>query len=181
MVSEDSDFFRAHPDYVLSVPGRRKSYGRNQYVLDFSREEIVNAIYLQMEKVLSQAKVSYVKWDMNRYMTEVYSHALPSKEQGTVMHRYILGVYSLYERLLARFPHILFESCASGGARFDAGMLYYAPQCWTSDDTDAVERLKIQYGTSMVYPLSSMGAHVSLHDALPICHTKPSEFPPDTY
>lgn len=161
MVSEDSDFFRAHPDYVLSVPGRRKSYGRNQYVLDFSREEIVNAIYLQMEKVLSQAKVSYVKWDMNRYMTEVYSHALPSKEQGTVMHRYILGVYSLYERLLARFPHILFESCASGGARFDAGMLYYAPQCWTSDDTDAVERLKIQYGTSMLYPLSSMGAHVS--------------------
>lgn len=161
MVNEDSDLFRNHPEYVLSVPGRRKSYGRNQYVLDFSREEVVDAIYLQMEKVLSQAKVSYVKWDMNRCMTEVYSHALPPKEQGMVMHRYILGVYSLYERLLGKFPHILFESCASGGARFDAGMLYYAPQCWTSDDTDAVERLKIQYGTSMVYPLSSIGTHVS--------------------
>ncbi|MEE0672730.1 MAG: alpha-galactosidase, partial [Enterocloster sp.] len=103
----------------------------------------------------------YVKWDMNRNITEAYGASLGADQQGEFFHRYILGVYSLYERLIAEFPEILFESCASGGARFDAGMLYYAPQCWASDDTDAVERIKIQYGTSMVYPVASMGAHVS--------------------
>ena len=114
-----------------------------------------------MVKILSEAPISYVKWDMNRAMSEVYSLTTPSHEQGKVMHRYILGVYDLYDRLTTAFPKILFESCASGGARFDPGMLYYAPQAWTSDDTDAVERLKIQYGTSLVYPISSMGSHVS--------------------
>lgn len=161
MVNKDSNLYRKHPDWIISTPNRRVSHGRNQYVLDFSRKEVVDYIYDMMAKTLREAKVSYVKWDMNRNITECYSNALESERQGEVMHRYILGVYDLYERLTTEFPHILFESCASGGGRFDPGMLYYAPQGWTSDDTDAIERLKIQYGTSMVYPLSSMGAHVS--------------------
>ena len=114
-----------------------------------------------MAALLREAKISYIKWDMNRYITECYCAALPADQQGEVFHRYILGVYDLYERLISEFPHVLFESCASGGARFDPGMLYYAPQAWTSDDTDAIERLKIQYGTSYCYPVSSMGSHVS--------------------
>lgn len=114
-----------------------------------------------LEKLLSESPISYIKWDMNRSLTDVYSAVLPAERQGTVFHNYVLGVYRLYERLTSRFPEVLFESCASGGARFDPGMLYYAPQGWISDDTDAVERLKIQYGTSIVYPLSCMGSHVS--------------------
>lgn len=161
MVNKDSDLYRAHPDWIIRAPGRRESHGRNQYVLDFSRPEVVDCIYGQMEALLSGADISYVKWDMNRSITEPYSGALPPERQGELFHRYILGVYSLYERLTARFPHVLFESCASGGGRFDPGMLYYAPQGWASDDSDAVERLKIQYGTSYCYPLSSIGAHVS--------------------
>ena len=161
MINKESRLYKEHPDWVLSTPGRRMSPGRNQFVLDFSREDVVNGIYSQLENVFQDAPVSYVKWDMNRSMTEVYSQAASPEEQGAIMHKYILGVYKLYEKLIARFPDILFESCASGGSRFDPGMLYYAPQCWASDDTDAVERLKIQYGTSMVYPLSSIGAHVS--------------------
>jgi len=161
MVSKASELYRTHPDWVLHVPNRRMSHGRNQLVLDFSRQEVVDHIYGLMAKVLQEAPISYVKWDMNRYMTEVGSLELPSDRQREVAHRYILGVYSLYERLTSEFPHVLFESCAGGGSRFDPGMLHYAPQGWTSDDTDAVERLKIQYGTSMVYPISSMGAHVS--------------------
>lgn len=158
MVNKDSDLYRSHPEWVLSVPHRYMSHGRNQYVLDFSRRDVVDYIYSMLEKVFTEGEVSYVKWDMNRTMSEVYSCVT---DPGEVYHRYILGVYDLYERLIQRFPDILFESCASGGGRFDPGMLYYAPQCWTSDDTDAVERLKIQYGTSYVYPLSSMGSHVS--------------------
>ena len=161
MVSEDSELFRAHPDWRLSVPGRTPGQSRNQYVLDFSRPEVVEAIGNMMEKVLSDAPVSYVKWDMNRYLSDVFSHSAPAEGQGMVFHKYVLGVYRLYERLTARFPQILFESCSGGGSRFDAGMLYYAPQTWTSDDSDAVERLKIQYGTSMAYPVISMGSHVS--------------------
>lgn len=161
MANMDSDLYRAHPDWILSTPGRKPSHGRHQFVLDFSREDVVDYIYGLMEKVLRESPISYVKWDMNRCMSEVYSHACDAQHQGTVMHKYILGVYHLYDRLTKAFPEILFESCASGGARFDPGLLYYAPQCWTSDDTDAIERLKIQYGTSMVYPVSSMGAHVS--------------------
>jgi len=121
----------------------------------------VEYIFGLMDKILSEAAISYVKWDMNRYITECYSLGLSAQEQGMVYHKYILGVYSLYEKLLAKHPDVLFESCSSGGARFDPGMLYYAPQAWTSDDTDAYERIKIQYGTSYVYPISSMGAHVS--------------------
>ena len=161
MVNADSDLFRSHPDWIISTPERFASPSRHQHVLNFSRTEVVDYVYGLIAKVLSQAKISYIKWDMNRYITECYSVGLPASRQGEVFHRYILGVYSLYERLTSQFPHVLFESCASGGARFDPGMLYYAPQTWTSDNTDAAERVKIQYGTSLVYPICSMGAHVS--------------------
>lgn len=161
MVNKDSDLFRSHPDWILSAPGRFQSHGRFQYVLDFSRSEVVDEIHRMISKVIREAKISYIKWDMNRYITECYSQTAESARQGEVMHRYILGVYDLYTRLREEFPEILFESCSSGGARFDPGMLYFAPQTWTSDDTDAAERMKIQYGTSFVYPVSSMGAHVS--------------------
>lgn len=160
-VNKDSELYRKHPDWIISTPGRRASASRNQYVLDFSRREVVDHIYAMMEDVLHSAKISYVKWDMNRYITECYSLGLDAQNQGKTFHKYMQGVYDLYSRLIERFPHILFESCSSGGARFDPGMLYYAPQTWTSDDTDAVERLMIQYGTSLVYPLSTIGAHVS--------------------
>ncbi len=161
MVNRDSDLYRSHPDWIIQTPGRPSSHGRFQYVLDFSRKEVVDFLYNRMEEVISQGELSYVKWDMNRSITECYSAAFPPDRQGEIFHRYILGVYDLYERLTSRFPQVLFESCASGGARFDPGMLYYAPQAWTSDDTDACERLKIQYGSSYVYPVSSMGSHVS--------------------
>lgn len=161
MVNKDSVLYRTHPDWLLCVPNRTPSPSRNQYVLDMTREEVIDYLFKAMEKILDNAKISYVKWDMNRYITECYSTVIPAREQGKVLHKYILGVYRLYEKLTTRFPAVLFESCSSGGARFDPGMLYYAPQTWTSDDTDAMERIKIQYGTSYVYPLSSMGAHVS--------------------
>ena len=162
MVNKDSDLYRAHPDWILHAPQRASCHGRNQYVLDFSRKEVVDCIYDMMYKILSESKISYIKWDMNRSITECYSVALPADRQGEVFHRYILGVYDLYDRLTTAFPQILFESCASGGGRFDPGMLYYAPQGWISDDTDAAERVRIQYGTSMCYPISSMGSHVSV-------------------
>ncbi len=161
MVNKDSDLYRAHPDWLIGVPGRMESHARHQYVLDFSRKEVVDYIHEMIAKVIRESSISYIKWDMNRYMTEPYSRGAEPSQQGKVMHKYILGVYDLYTRLTTEFPDILFESCASGGARFDPGMLYFAPQTWTSDDTDANERTKIQYGTSMVYPLVSMGSHVS--------------------
>ncbi|WP_294581387.1 alpha-galactosidase [uncultured Thomasclavelia sp.] len=161
MVSYDSNLYRQHPNWLLKTPDRRLSHGRNQYVLDFSNPEVVTYIYDLMVKIIEEAQLDYIKWDMNRSMSEVYSSSHSNHDQGRVMHEYILGVYQLYERLIQRFPRILFESCASGGGRFDPGMLYYAPQAWASDDSDAIERLKIQYGTSLVYPLSSIGSHVS--------------------
>ena len=161
MVSEDSDLYRAHPDWAMSIPGRKPVRARNQLVLDFSREDVRAEVFGQICRVLDSANIEYIKWDMNRYMTEPYSLGLDPARQGETMHRYMLGVYDLYTRLTTEFPEILFESCASGGGRFDPGMLYYAPQAWTSDDTDAVERVKIQYGSSYCYPVSSMGSHVS--------------------
>lgn len=161
MVNKNSDLYRAHPDWLLSTPERYESMCRTQHILDYSRKEVVDYIFEMLDKIISESKISYIKWDMNRYMTECYSRAVAAELQGTIMHKYILGVYALYERLTSKYPDILFESCASGGARFDPGMLYYAPQGWCSDDTDAAERMKIQYGTSMVYPVRSMGAHVS--------------------
>lgn len=161
MVNKDSELYRSHPDWIIHDPNRKPSHTRNQYTLDFSKDEVVDHIYNQIEKLLSDYNISYVKWDMNRYITECYSKDKGANLQGTVYHKYILNVYKLYDKLTTRFPNILFESCSSGGARFDPGMLYYAPQTWTSDNTDAMERIKIQYGSSLVYPLISMGSHVS--------------------
>ena len=171
MVNKDSDLYRSHPDWIIHTPDRFDCHGRHQYVLDYSNPDVVDYIYEMIAKVLNGSKISYIKWDMNRYMTGPYSTAdwackntdpsWSAMRQGEMMHRYILGVYTLYEKLTGTFPEILFESCASGGARFDAGMLFWAPQAWCSDDSDAAERLKIQYGTSYVYPVVSMGAHVS--------------------
>ncbi len=162
MVNEDSDLFRKHPDWVLSVPGRDRSLGRHQMVLDMSRDEVWDYLYERMNSVISEGKLDYVKWDMNRTISECFSIGTPADEQGKVYHKYILNVYRLYERLIADFPSLLFESCSSGGCRFDAGIMYYAPQTWGSDDTDAIERLKIQYGTSYGYPVSAIGSHVSV-------------------
>ncbi len=171
MVNEDSDLFSLHPEWRLETPGRKVSAGRHQYVLDMANPEVVDYLYEMMSPVLSH--LDYVKWDMNRSLSEVYSRAYPKEKQGEIYHRHILGVYDLYDRLTKAFPKILFESCASGGGRFDGGMLYYAPQAWVSDNTDAVERLKIQYGSSLVYPLSSFGAHVSASPNHQLHHETP--------
>ncbi|HDP79419.1 MAG TPA: alpha-galactosidase [Spirochaetes bacterium] len=161
MVSADSDLYRAHPDWCLHVPGRRRTEARNQLVLDLSRDEVCEWLIAELSRVFSSADIGYVKWDMNRNMTEIYSEALSPERQGEVAHRYMLGLYRVMDALNRAFPDILFESCSGGGGRFDPGMLYYMPQTWTSDDTDAVERLKIQYGTGIVYPPVTIGAHVS--------------------
>jgi alpha-galactosidase len=161
MVSERSELFAAHSDWAIGIPGRPRTEGRQQLVLDLSRPQIVHHLFGVLSDVLGSGPISYVKWDMNRWISEPWSPARPADGQGEFFHRYILGVYDLYERLTRAFPEILFESCAGGGGRFDAGLLAYAPQTWTSDDTDAIERLPIQWGTSLAYPLSSMGAHVS--------------------
>lgn len=162
MVNMDSDMYRTHPEWMLSTPGRSMCHGRNQYVLNFANPDVVDNIYQQMAAVLASANIAYIKWDMNRYMTEAFDATRSAEHQGEVFHRYILGMYELNERLLATFPDLIIEGCASGGGRFDLGMLHYCPQIWASDDTDAVERMRIQYGTSMFYPLSSIGAHVSM-------------------
>ena len=161
MINKDSDLYRAHPDWLIHVPNRRLSHGRNQFILDYSRQEVRDAVYEMLVNILTNAPISYIKWDMNRNMTEIGSAGLPKERQKETAHRYILGLYELLERITQRFPQILFESCASGGGRFDPGMLYYMPQTWASDNSDAIERLKIQYGTSLAYPLSAIGAHVS--------------------
>lgn len=161
MVNKNSKLYEEHPDWLMVDPKRYASPSRHQFILDYSRKEVVDGIFAMLDKVISESKISYIKWDMNRYITECYSNGTPAEDQGKVMHRYVLGVYDLYTRLTQKYPDILFESCSSGGARFDPGILYFAPQTWTSDDTDAVERYKIQYGTSFFYPVSSMGAHVS--------------------
>lgn len=161
MVSPNSDLYRVHPDWILASMEKENSLGRFQYVLDYSKKEVRDYIYSMLEKVLKESRISYIKWDMNRSLSEVFSSGKNREEQGKVRHQHVLGIYEMYERLTTNFPEILFEFCASGGGRFDPGMLYYSPQGWTSDNTDAVERLKIQYGTSFVYPVSSMGSHVS--------------------
>lgn len=162
MVSPDSELFRAHPDWAIRIPGRNITQSRAQYVLDMGRAEVADAVYKMVYDILKSADISYVKWDMNRQLTTLGSAALDSDRQGELMHRYMLGVYRLQERLVTDFPELLLENCSGGGARFDAGMLYYSPQIWTSDDTDAIERLTIQEGTALVYPVSCMGAHVSV-------------------
>ncbi len=161
MVNEDSNLYRAHPDWALGAPGRPQTRSRCQLVLDFSRQEVRDCVYGSIKKVLDSADISYIKWDMNRSLTDVFSAALPAARQGEVLHRYVLGVYEVLDRLRKDFPHVLIEGCAGGGGRFDLGMLYYTPQIWCSDNTDAVDRLSIQYGTSFCYPVSAMGSHVS--------------------
>ncbi|MDE7454874.1 MAG: alpha-galactosidase, partial [Clostridia bacterium] len=161
MISENSDLYRTHPEWAIQKQGCEPARMRNQLVLDFTRSEVVDYVYTLIANILQSNDISYVKWDMNRYVTECYSASLPSNRQGEFFHRYVLGVYALASRLTQSFPKVFFEGCASGGGRFDAGMLYYFPQIWTSDDTDAYERAKIQWGTSMCYPLSSMSCHVS--------------------
>ncbi len=159
MVSEDSDLYRQHPDWALCFPGRGPVRSRNQLVLDFSREDVRNNIFEQICKVIDQGNVEYIKWDMNRSLSDLWS---ASRASGAVLHNYMLGVYDFAEKLITKYPYILLETCSSGGGRFDAGMLYYSPQIWCSDNTDALDRIKIQYGTSFFYPISSMGAHVSV-------------------
>ena len=161
MISPDSDLYRAHPDWAIAIPGRVATESRQQYVLDLSRREVVDYVYESVAKILRSANIEYVKWDMNRQLTDIGSIELPADRQGELYHRYVLAVYELQDRLTREFPHLLLENCSGGGARFDPGMLYFSPQIWCSDDTDAIERLEIQEGTALIYPLSTMGAHVS--------------------
>ncbi len=161
MVSEDSELYRQHPDWALRVPNRPPTLGRSQLVLDYTRKDVRDAIYAALCKVLRSADIRYIKWDFNRSLSDVWSAALPADRQGEVYHRYILGLYEMLERFHQDFPDLLIEGCSGGGGRFDAGMLYYTPQIWCSDNTDAIDRLRIHYGTSFCYPVSSMGSHVS--------------------
>ena len=161
MISPDSKLYEAHPDWAIQIPGRVGSLCRNQYVLDLTRKEVRDYAYGCVASILRSANIEYVKWDMNRQLSDIGSYGLPADRQGELYHRYVLAVYEMQERLVTEFPHLLLENCSGGGARFDPGMLYYSPQIWCSDDTDAVERLKIQESTAMIYPLSTMGAHVS--------------------
>lgn len=161
MISPDSELYRKHPDWAFAVPERTATLSRNQYVLDLSRKEVRDYVYECVHNVISSANIEYVKWDMNRQLTDIGSVEFTEDRQGELAHRYVLGVYELQERLVNDFPDLLLENCSGGGARFDPGMLYYSPQIWCSDDTDAIERLSIQEGTELIYPLSTMGAHVS--------------------
>ena len=161
MISEDSDIFRAHPDYAIGKPGRPRCYSRTQYMMDLTRADVRDYIVNSVNKVLAENDIDYVKWDYNRNVTDAFSVELAPEKQMEFAHRYVLGVYDLFERIVKANPNVFFEGCSGGGARFDGGVLAYFPQIWTSDDSDAEERTRIQYGTSIVYPLSAMSAHVS--------------------
>ena len=161
MISPKSQLYKKHPDWCLHVPGRKRRMARSQLVLDMSRPEIRNYLFETIGKALEEARVDYVKWDMNRSLSEVGNRILPPQKQGELYHRYVMGVYDLMDRLNRRFPRVLFEGCSGGGARFDLGVLSYHPQIWTSDNTDGLERLFIQYATSFAYPPIAMGAHIS--------------------
>ena len=162
MVCPDSDLFLAHPDWAIQVPDRENTTLRWQYVLDITRPEVLEYVLVSVRDVLKSANIEYVKWDMNRALCNIGSKDLPADRIGEFFHRYVLAVYELQGRLVTEFPDLLLENCSSGGGRFDPGMLYFSPQIWCSDDTDAIERLKIQEGTALIYPLSSIGAHVSV-------------------
>lgn len=161
MISPDSDLYRAHPDWCLHAAGRDRTEARHQLILDMSRREVQDNVIQAVSAVLRAAPIAYVKWDMNRNMMEGFSAALPPERRMETQHRYMLGLYRVLETITSAFPEVLFESCSGGGGRFDCGILCYMPQTWTSDDTDASERIAIQYGTSLLYPCSAMGAHVS--------------------
>ncbi len=175
MISPDSDLYRAHPDWCIHIDGRPRSEGRNQLILDLGRQEVCDYLYDSISAILRDGSIKYVKWDFNRNMTEVGSAALPADRQKETTHRCYLGLYSLLERLTNDYKDVLFESCSGGGGRFDAGMLYYMPQVWTSDNSDAIERLRIQYGTSLCYPMSAMSAHVSASPNHQTAHVTPYE------
>ena len=160
MISPDSDLYREHPDWAIGIPNRTGTLIRNQYVLDLSRREVIERVYGMIHDVLASANIAYVKWDMNRALSDIAGAELPADRQGELMHRYVLGLYEMQERLITDFPGLLLENCSGGGGRYDPGMLYYSPQIWCSDDADAIERLSIQEGTALVYPLSTMGAHI---------------------
>lgn len=161
MISIDSELYRTHPEWMICTPHRKPSVGRHQYVLDFTNQEVIDYLFDAISSIIQETKLEYIKWDYNRHITDAYTATLLATKQMEFGHRYILGVYQLLERLTKAYPEVLFESCSSGGGRFDLGMMYYAPQAWTSDDTDPIERLKIQHGTSYGYSLSMMSAHVS--------------------
>ena len=161
MISIDSELYRTHPEWMICTPHRKPSVGRHQYVLDFTNQEVIDYLFDAISSIIQETKLEYIKWDYNRHITDAFTATLPATKQMEFGHRYILGVYQLLERLTKAYPEVLFESCSSGGGRFDLGMMYYAPQAWTSDDTDPIERLKIQHGTSYGYSLSMMSAHVS--------------------
>lgn len=161
MVSEDSDLYRSHPDWAIKIPSRDPVRSRYQLVLDMTNPEVRDYLFGAISDILNSADISYIKWDMNRSICDWYTPCLSAENQGEMPHRYVLGLYELLERLTTAFPDVLFEGCSGGGGRFDAGMLYYCPQIWCSDDTDAFERTKIQYGTSFFYPVSAVGSHVS--------------------
>lgn len=161
-ISENSDLYRAHPDWCLHIPGRNPGRSRYELLLDMSRSDVREYLFERMCSIFDSANIEYVKWDVNRSLSDVWSANLPKERQGEVFHRYVLGLYELLEKLLTKYPHILLEGCAGGGGRFDAGMLYYAPQIWCSDNTDAIERLSIQFGTSFGYPIGAVGSHVSV-------------------
>eukprot|EP00871_Galdieria_phlegrea_P002364 jgi/Galph1/3128/GphlegSOOS_G1816.1 len=161
MVNVESELYHKHPDWCLHIPRRSRTTGRNQLVLDFSQEAVRTHVIKQVSNILGSCNIEYVKWDMNRHLTEVFSQAFPPERQGEIAHRHILGVYEAFAKITSAFPHVLIESCSGGGGRFDPGMLYYSSQIWCSDNTDALSRVQIQYGTSLVYPVCSMGAHVS--------------------
>ena len=161
MISRESELYRAHPDWAIQTAGREPVEARHQLVLDLSRQDVQDFVFGAVSSTLRDAKADYLKWDMNRFMTNIGSTCLPADRQQELPHRYMLGLYSVLERIVGAFPDVLFESCSSGGGRFDAGMFYYMPQCWCSDDTDAVTRCRIQYSTSLVFPPETMGSHVS--------------------
>ncbi|MCI9598694.1 MAG: alpha-galactosidase [Firmicutes bacterium] len=161
MVSEDSDLYRTHPEWAIAVPGREPIRGRQQLVLDMTRDDVIDYLYQRLVSILDSARIEYVKWDMNRSLAAGYSRLLPKERQGEFRHRFVLGVYQLLEKLVSRYPDLLIEGCCGGGGRYDMGMMHYCPQIWCSDNTDAVERLRLQYGTSFAYPMSSISAHVS--------------------
>lgn len=161
MVSEDSELYRNHPEWAIRIPGRNPNRSRFQLLLDMTRADVREYLYKSISDILKSADISYIKWDMNRSICDWYSHCLESRNMGEMPHRYVLGLYELLEHLTNDFPDVLFEGCSGGGGRFDAGMLYYCPQIWCSDDTDAFERTKIQYGTSFFYPVSAVGSHIS--------------------
>lgn len=175
MISPDSELFEAHPDWAVQVPGRTIGMGRHQYVLDMTRQDVTDYIYEKMAAVIREANIEYVKWDMNRQITDIGSNSIDREHMGEFSHRYVLGVYKMQERLLQDFPNILLENCSGGGGRFDAGMLYYSPQIWTSDNMDPIERLSIQEGTALIYPLSTMGAHICVCPNHSVGRTTPLE------